>query len=160
MERGKKICTKCQKKKKLEEFHFINKKTGRKHPRCKKCIKILDHERYIKNSHKIKIQKQRYRENFPHTIKNIKLEYYYGITIKQFNSLLKKQNSKCAICDKKETSRNRENGTVRSLAVDHDHNSNKVRGLLCGQCNRDLGIYEKCKMNPSFNKYLEKFNAS
>mgnify|MGYP001544927015 CR=1 FL=1 len=56
----------------------------------------------------------------------------YGITEAQYLELLKKQNNSCAVCSKSASSFN------RRLAVDHDHVSGEIRGLLCNYCNRRL----------------------
>jgi hypothetical protein len=57
----------------------------------------------------------------------------YGLTEKMFSDLLTSQNGRCAICFA---------GIVepRSAHVDHDHETGKVRGLLCMSCNRGLGL--------------------
>lgn len=57
-------------------------------------------------------------------------ERKYGLTTDQFNDLLTKQNNQCAICSR---------GFVKTPNVDHDHNTGKVRGLLCTPCNNFLG---------------------
>jgi len=59
----------------------------------------------------------------------------FGVTIQWFENILKRQNGVCAICKKQCTS-------GRNLAVDHDHKTNKVRGLLCIKCNNGLGAFE------------------
>ncbi len=51
----------------------------------------------------------------------------------------KKQKDKCAICGNNETMKHAR-GTVNQLAVDHDHVTGKIRGLLCQRCNRALGL--------------------
>jgi hypothetical protein len=56
----------------------------------------------------------------------------YGITLDAYNELLSAQGGTCAICKKAN-----ENG--RQLAVDHDHATGAVRGLLCSPCNTSLG---------------------
>lgn len=56
----------------------------------------------------------------------------FGISEKQYLDMLEIQGGVCAICGKKETSRN--------LAVDHDHKTGLVRGLLCQKCNTGLGL--------------------
>ena len=52
--------------------------------------------------------------------------------------LIEKQKGLCAVCGKPETTRGRKGG-VKLLAVDHDHQTKKVRELLCQACNRMLG---------------------
>lgn len=56
----------------------------------------------------------------------------YGLTLEGFNALVEKQHGRCAICfDKPEG----------LLHVDHDHSTGKVRALLCGRCNRGIGLF-------------------
>lgn len=52
----------------------------------------------------------------------------YGITLAQYTELLKAQKNKCAICRK-------HNDEKRNLAVDHNHKTGEIRGLLCFYCN-------------------------
>lgn len=59
------------------------------------------------------------------------LKYFYGLTKEDYNWLLAKQHGLCAIC--------RHPPTARLLAVDHDHSSLLIRGLLCLNCNAVLG---------------------
>ena len=64
-----------------------------------------------------------------------KLKYRYNLTIDQYNDLILTQHNRCAICNIFFDGETR-NTTVH---VDHDHNSNKVRGLLCNTCNVTIG---------------------
>lgn len=57
----------------------------------------------------------------------------YGITLEQYNQMFVDQNGLCAICNEQET-----NG--KKLAVDHDHKTEEIRGLLCGKCNMGIGL--------------------
>jgi hypothetical protein len=57
----------------------------------------------------------------------------YGVDDAEYQRLLAKQNKLCAICAKTCT---------RQLAVDHDHVTGRVRGLLCNSCNRGLGYFK------------------
>lgn len=59
----------------------------------------------------------------------------YGLTLSEYELLLKQQDNVCAICKQICTS-------GRALAVDHDHATGKVRGLLCGNCNIGLGKFK------------------
>jgi hypothetical protein len=57
----------------------------------------------------------------------------FGISLEQYDEILKKQDNKCAICliDQKDY--------PRRFSIDHNHITKKVRGLLCTQCNSILG---------------------
>lgn len=68
------------------------------------------------------------------------LKYKYGITLQEMRKMAEAQDHKCAICGQPETE-NR-NGITRHLAVDHDHKTGKVRGLLCSACNTALGKFD------------------
>jgi len=66
----------------------------------------------------------------------------YGLTEADYLALIDKQGAGCAICGrvagsgKDSTSKN-----FRYLCVDHDHDTGKVRGLLCSNCNTGLGMF-------------------
>jgi hypothetical protein len=61
----------------------------------------------------------------------------YGITIADYDDMFKAQDGKCAICG---TSKPHTRSDVRHFSIDHDHDTGQVRGLLCDQCNRGLGL--------------------
>ena len=56
----------------------------------------------------------------------------YGLTVERYDAMLTAQNGKCALCGYLPSERKR-------LAVDHNHESNQIRGLLCRWCNQYLG---------------------
>ena len=58
----------------------------------------------------------------------------YGLTREEYDQMVEDQGGKCAICGSFGNSR-------KSLAVDHDHRTGKVRGLLCEHCNNGLGCF-------------------
>jgi hypothetical protein len=74
-----------------------------------------------------------------------------------YAQLLVKQDFKCAICKKPETKVDKQRNKITRLAVDHDHKTGKVRGLLCFICNTNLGRFER-NYNEISN-YLGKPNA-
>lgn len=75
----------------------------------------------------------------------------YGITVEQFNAMLVIQKGRCAICGKF-------NGSKR-LCVDHNHETGKVRGLLCDPCNKVLGFaHDDCSVLTNARKYLIRSN--
>lgn len=79
------------------------------------------------------------RKNDPwHEFRN-SLKRHYGITVEEYCAMHEAQNGVCAICGKPELSVDGRTGNVRRLAVDHCHESNKIRGLLCAMCNTGIG---------------------
>lgn len=62
------------------------------------------------------------------------LKRKWSLTLDQYNDILKKQKGLCAICKNPETAHG-----GRALSVDHDHETGKIRGLLCHSCNTGIG---------------------
>src|SRR5271166_2629242 len=71
-----------------------------------------------------------YRDRNPHMYAITRRKWLYGLTKEEFESRIKQQDNKCAICLKEFT---------KTPSVDHDHNTDKVRDLLCSSCNLILG---------------------
>ena len=72
------------------------------------------------------------RDKINENQKTTRIKRLYGITLEQFETLLKNQGGGCAICGKEKKK--------YRLAIDHDHKTGRVRGILCSPCNRALGI--------------------
>lgn len=79
--------------------------------------------------------REAHKEQVQNSDRKKHLRAHFGITIDQYNELLYRQHGVCALCGKPPE-------RIR-LAVDHNHETQEVRGLLCGSCNRVLGIIEK-----------------
>jgi hypothetical protein len=60
----------------------------------------------------------------------------YGVTQEQFEAMLADQEGRCAIC-RADAPR----GYGRGWCVDHDHATGQIRGVLCGNCNSGLGMF-------------------
>lgn len=76
------------------------------------------------------------------------LKRRYGITLEEYEKMFAEQDGKCAICK----------GvcpTGRNLAVDHDHDTGKVRGLLCSRCNQGIGQLRNIAILQSAITYLK-----
>ena len=62
---------------------------------------------------------------------------HYGITPAQYADLILQSGGLCAICEQAPNGKRGEG----SLHVDHDHTTGVIRGLLCGTCNKGLGLF-------------------
>lgn len=65
----------------------------------------------------------------------------YKITFEDYMAKLLEQQGKCAICGRPIDQLKIEH--KRGLCVDHNHETNKFRGLLCGTCNSGLGLFQE-----------------
>lgn len=119
------------------------------------CQKIYASEWRLKNKELLKIKKREYRENNPDKWRNRNLIKNYNITLNQYNQILIKQNYTCYICKKPESSKRN-----TKLCVDHCHTTNKIRSLLCNNCNRALGLLKE-DFNSLLNlaKYVQEHNS-
>lgn len=101
---------------------------------CKKCwkeaINSWRNKDRVKNKEKYNARNRSWRKRNPDKVKTQFLKDLYGITLKEYNQRIIKQNGKCLICHKKS-----------KLHIDHNHKTNKIRGLLCERCNPGLGFF-------------------
>jgi len=68
---------------------------------------------------------------------NTRLKSAFGIDIEDYEKMLEKQNGTCAICGATQA-----DARKHRLHVDHCHDTGKVRGLLCSNCNMGLGKFQ------------------
>ncbi len=131
---------------------------------CKDCLKEWRHKNieHSREYHRNYGKKNRESANLSHTKWKKKNKYKvaslnrksylkktYSLTLEQYDKMFEIQGGVCAICNQPET--------WRRLSVDHNHQTGKVRGLLCSKCNTDLGIFEK-KLD-SFLSYFKKYEG-
>lgn len=118
---GTKRCARCERRKPLADFKRHSKTHDGLYPACRECCanrwRELDSpERRAREAAKVR-------------------DASHGLRVGQYDSLLQEQGGGCAICGQQCTS-------GRSLAVDHDHATGAIRGLLCGTCNRAIGMMQ------------------
>ncbi len=89
-------------------------------------------ERQARLAKQKKNQDQLLKEN-RRRVKKHNLKTNYGLTIEQYDEMVRKSGGRCMVCGKKPTGK-------KGLHVDHDHKTGKVRGLLCNKCNVALGM--------------------
>ena len=123
-----KQCSKCKETKNVSEFCKDSTRKDCLYPQCKKCRYSSN---YYQKYHGIHQRRRRLK--------------FFNITIEEYDEMFDNQNGVCLMCGKPERSN-------RHLAIDHDHKTGKIRGLLCMACNTHLGWYEINKIN--INNYL------
>lgn len=113
----------CGRELPIGSFPAIKRSSDGRHHWCYECIR-----RY----------KKQWAAEHPGYHRKRYLERTYGITLEQYASMIAAQDGKCAICGTTDP------GGVKGglFAVDHDHETNEIRGLLCFHCNTGLGHFE------------------
>jgi hypothetical protein len=122
-----KHCKTCNTTKPLSDFGLLR---GKPRHICKECRKQESKDWYEKNKDRKKALSQKYK----HIKKDKDLQSTYGIDLETYHKMLAEQNHQCKICLAHQDT------LKRAMCVDHDHNTGKVRGLLCDTCNRSLGL--------------------
>jgi len=97
-------------------------------------------------------KKQYHNGNRKDIERNRRLKHVYGITLKEYNKMLQEQNFCCCICERHQSE------FQKSLHVEHNHETGKIRGLVCSYCNHGLAFLEDNFLLPRLIKYLEKNN--
>lgn len=113
---------------KRREYHNVYSKQWRfDNPERTKEIRA-------KSEEKNKVKRKERRSELYSTTKrwSDQIKNKYGLSVDQYFSILAEQKGVCKICHVL---------TTEKLAVDHCHNTNRIRGLLCGPCNRGLGMF-------------------
>jgi hypothetical protein len=109
-----KVCKQCKKTVPLDAFAKCKKTKDGHRASCKVCINAKYSKDYYKNNDLLR---------------------KYGISLDEYNTMLKEQKHKCKICGIHEKHCN------RGLYVDHSHETGSVRALLCHHCNSGLGYF-------------------
>ncbi len=131
-----KRCKLCKVVKPLENFrevYYYKKGIKKKkiiYPWCTTCdyarMKAYNIRSKNKDPEKYRLRRKSYR-----------MKNEYGITMDDYIKMRDAQGGVCAVCGNHETKKC--GGIVQPLSVDHDHSSNKIRGLLCDACNVMIG---------------------
>lgn len=136
-------CYVCKTVKPISEF-YTSKRNGHCYE-CKQCSRAYKRkyrqDNYDKVAAYFKAYKAKNRERIreanrkhakanPHIHRDYMLRKLYGISLKEYNEMLKRQCGYCAICHNE-----------TKLNVDHCHETKMVRGLLCRSCNQGIGHF-------------------
>jgi len=155
-----KICKRCCRTLPLTEFYkHSNTKDGLR-TICKDCKRKENRKWQHDNPSCHRRAYLNSKKKYPELIRKKHLKETYGLTIEEYDQMFEKQNGICAICGKREMTKNQYG--VRRLGVDHNHKTGKIRGLLCHKCNTMLGYAdENISILLGATIYLERYkNAS
>lgn len=159
-----KRCSKCREEKPIDGFHHNkNAKDGRSSA-CKECAKGRAKDWYRRNPERARANtvawarlnrervnaghRRRYRAD-PSRDLDAKLKFRYKITGDEFRERAHEQGGLCFLCGNTPP-------RGRRLSVDHDHQTGKVRKLLCSPCNQGIGMLrDDPKLLRAAAKYVE-----
>ncbi len=118
-------CRECSKEKPLSKFYLrssarqqlAKSEEAKYDTRCKKCF----------DAYRVKWSKANPEKGAEYNRK-----HRLGVSGEQYAEMVAVQDGKCAIC-----------GCVGNLHVDHNHSTGEIRSLLCGPCNRGLGLFHE-----------------
>lgn len=123
IETATKVCSRCGEEKELEEFHRRSSASDGRRSECRSCWRAY----YDSRGPELRARR---RAAYRHTGRADHRLKRYGLTPEAFAAMLEEQGSKCAICRA---------SLVEEVLVDHDHETGRVRGLLCRPCNSGIG---------------------
>ena len=131
---GKKGCKKCGQVKDLADFDKDVRNTGTKGKgvvsACKACRRPVEKAWRVTNGKQV----ADYNRGYYKANATYQKVSRYGLSVDEYEAMLSAQNGVCKICQKPQEG--------KALAIDHDHKTGKVRGLLCETCNRGIGCLQ------------------
>jgi len=120
---------------------------GLRHPKQRTCGKICPGWYRARRDKALLVKRERYRNDPEHRRDLIQrswihgLKKRYGVSAEQYEEALSKQNGRCAVCGAGHFALS-PLGYRRRLAIDHDHATGQMRGLLCHKCNMAVGYMD------------------
>lgn len=147
-----KICKECGVEKPVDGFYKKAAVRGKQYydTCCKECRQTQYRKRWADMSTEERQAWNKHQNNKKDYHKNYRLQTKYGLSLEQFNEMYEHQSGQCAICSA--------DVAPNKICVDHDHNTGRVRQLLCHNCNVILG---HCFENPSILiKCVDYLNAN
>lgn len=145
---GMKYCQRCKETKPVAEFSNSTKTFDKLDRRCKTCNYELHNAWRLKNLDHAKEQQKAWRDANPQRVKDFERRRSYGVPPGWYAETLAAQGGGCAACGTAVP------GGRGDFHVDHCHDSGKVRGLLCANCNLAVG---HVRNNPEIAEALKQY---
>jgi len=137
-----KTCSVCKQYKEADAYYTRSSTDLRLKGACQECCRA---------------RARRYwsEKTTPDAQREANLRKSFGIGIEDYDKLLEEQKGKCKICGSCHST------FKRRLAVDHCHDTGKIRGLLCQFCNTGLGNFkDNIELLERAKQYLENTNGN
>jgi len=139
-----KTCVVCKIEKHITEYGVHKGYADNRRTMCNCCKRQKGREWHYANKQEYCYEKD----------KDSKLRSAYGISYKDYQSMLAMQDGRCAICGTNDT------GKRKAFHVDHCHDTGEVRGLLCGNCNSGIGnLRDEVALLERAIEYLKSFEG-
>jgi len=159
-----KKCLKCKKVKPILEFYEDKTRKDGYQSWCKNCCREWSRNYYLKNKESCLARSKKYVQEHPENCKkNLSKSYYkhheknrtqkktyyykhkdrdrelklkrkFNLSLDEYDKMFQEQDGCCAICGIHQSE------LKKALCVDHNHKTEKIRGLLCSNCNLAIGI--------------------
>ena len=133
-------CSKCEKIKPTSSFNRDRGKPTGFYSSCKDCARATNKISKAKNMPDVLSYNAKWNKANPDKVAVYRRKWLvrlYGITWDQYQGIIAYQGGKCAICFTDKPGKR-----LRSWMIDHDHSTGEVRGVLCENCNRALGMMQ------------------
>lgn len=132
-----KVCGDCKLNKPASDFSKDKGKYDGLCWHCKVCRKKYRQQPHVRSQTSIynKAERKKDPEKTKERDRKYTLSRYWGMTPEEFEKLLNDPGRKCKICKRPERSSEK-----KPLVIDHCHTSGRIRGLLCDDCNRGIGL--------------------
>lgn len=160
-----KYCNGCDKIKPIEEYGVDNSEKDGHRFQCKICRNAKQREYARNNKELIKLRNASKSDSRKAYYKSpigiassrrAHLKRQFGLSLEDYNKMSEEQYHKCFICSLKEM-----NNKNKVLCVDHNHDTQEIRGLLCGMCNTGLGCFrDNIDLLNNAIKYLKNYEKT
>jgi hypothetical protein len=121
-------CSRCGQEKNPEDFSLARNITRGRQYWCRECAAQFARERIWAWRQSLDPE---LRARYDRSSNLMRL---YGLTLDEYDALVVQQDGVCAICGEPPVK-----GRGKRLVVDHDHQTGRIRGLLCALCNVAIG---------------------
>ncbi len=140
------ICKECYRSKGRERYKNNREKIINWYKDNKEKIKERRRNQYRNNPEKKRERDRKWRESNKDRVREYGWRHQgINITYREYEKMYEEQGGKCLFCGKE----------FKVLAVDHNHNTGEIRGLLCLRCNLKIEAYENVDVRNNIIKYLE-----